>query len=86
MPPETEAGRFPGAAVLAAEGDLSYVRSLSTEQRGELLIAACRAAAAIEQGRLQSGLPPSSPAPWPPSTRQFQRKWAAHVRATVNSD
>ncbi len=86
MPAETEVGRFPAAAIVAAESDVSYVLSLSAEQRGDLLISACRAAAAIEQGRRQSGLRPSSPAPWPLSTQQFQSTWAAHARTTANRD
>jgi len=51
-------------------------RSLSLEERGQLIIAACRAAAQIEQGRLASGLPPSQPAPWPDSTRQLLKRYA----------
>ncbi len=86
MSEEGDKPRFPGPAVLAAEGDLSYLRSLDAGQHGELLIAACRAASAIEQGRRQSGLSPSSPAPWPLSTQQFHREWADHVRATAERD
>jgi len=73
-------------AVLAAEDDIAYLRSLGLQDRGRLLVAACRAAAAIEAGRRRSGLPPSSPAPWPPSTVQFMKKWAAYVRNTAQRD
>lgn len=55
---------------------VELLRSLSLAERGELVISACRAAAQIEQGRLDSGLPPSQPAPWPESTWQLLRRYA----------
>ena len=56
------------------------------EQRGELIIAACRAAARIEQGRLASGLPPSSPAPWPESTWRLLRAHAPNGQQKQSTD
>lgn len=58
------------------KGQVELFRSLPLDERGELIIAACRAAAQIEQGRLASGLPPSQPAPWPESTWQLLRRYA----------
>jgi hypothetical protein len=58
------------------EEQVELFRSLSLDERGELIMAACRAAAQIEQGRLDSGLPPSQPAPWPESTWQLLKRHA----------
>jgi len=58
------------------EEQVELFRSLSLDERGELIVAACRAAAQIEEGRLASGLPPSQPAPWPESTWQLLRRYA----------
>jgi len=55
------------------------LRSLSMEQRGEMLDAACELAAELETARRKAGLPPSQPAPWPDSTWEFLRKHAANV-------
>jgi hypothetical protein len=49
-----------------------------------LLISACRAAMAIEQGRRQSGLAPSSPAPWPRSTRELLSRWTHDARTDTH--
>jgi hypothetical protein len=53
---------------------------LSMEERGELLAIACRDAAAIEASKIAMGMPPSQPAPWPESTRQFLAEAARRVR------
>lgn len=58
---------------------------LSMRERGDLLLAACRSAAQIYRGRLASGLPIESPAPWPASTWDFLKAQAQHVRRTSNS-
>jgi hypothetical protein len=60
------------------EEQVESFRALSLEQRGELLIAACRAAAEIERARSSNGLPPSRPAPWPESTWELLRRHASH--------
>lgn len=60
--------------------------NLPLKQRGELIIAACRAAAQIEQGRLASGLPRSKPAPWPKSTWQLLRDYAPNGRQRELTD
>jgi hypothetical protein len=66
------------------EADESQVserfRTLSLQERGELLAAACRAAARLEGSRLRMGLPPSRPAPWPASTWDFLAESARRVR------
>jgi hypothetical protein len=51
--------------------ELKRVQQLSFEERGKLLAAACRDAAAIEASRLKMGLPASKPEPWPESTWRF---------------
>jgi hypothetical protein len=60
--------------------DVDRLRKLSLRERGELIWAACQAAAEIEASRRRMGLPPSEPAPWPDSTRQFLAEAARRVR------
>jgi hypothetical protein len=60
--------------------DIERLRKLSLDERGELLMVACRAAAEIEASRLRMGLPPTQPAPWPESTRRFLAEAARRVR------
>ena len=64
--------------VAKLEEQVESFRTLSLEQKGELLLAACRTAAEIERGRSSSGLPPSQPAPWPESTWELLRRHAPH--------
>jgi hypothetical protein len=59
---------------------IERLRKLSYQERGELLMAACRAATKIEASRLRMGLPPTKPAPWPESTREFLAEAARRVR------
>ena len=69
--------------ITAADGldeRIDALRSLTLEQRGRLIMQACRAAARIEQGRRLSDLAPSQPAPWPQSTLEFLRSHARRVR------
>jgi len=56
--------------------DISYLRGLTTKQRGELVAAACKTAAAIRRSRLEAGLDDIEPAPWPASTWEFMRRHA----------
>jgi hypothetical protein len=56
------------------------LKELSPQQRGELIIAACRAAATIEASRLKMGMSPTQPAPWPTSTWKFLAEAARRVR------
>jgi hypothetical protein len=56
--------------------EIARLRSLTIEERGEMILSACRAAALIEQGRIESGLGRSQPMPWPPSTFAFLKKHA----------
>jgi len=56
------------------------LRSLTLQERGKMICAACRAASLIEQSRRASGLPPTKPAPWPPSTIALLKEYARRVR------
>ena len=60
--------------------DEIMLRSLSLEERGAMIEAACRTAAEILRSRIKSGFPAPSPAPWPPSTLDFLSKHAPHGR------
>jgi hypothetical protein len=60
--------------------DLESVRAMSMDERGILLAAACRDAAAVERSRIESGLPPSQPAPWPASTWAFLAEAVRRLR------
>jgi hypothetical protein len=62
------------------EEDLSRLRMLSMEERGQLIKAACEASAEIERSRYAAGLPPIKPDPWPESTWEFLRKHATHAQ------
>jgi hypothetical protein len=59
--------------------EIERLRGLSDRERGEMILAVCRAAAEIHAGRLKSGLPPATPAPWPASTWELLRRHAADV-------
>lgn len=59
---------------------LNRVSELSLSERGNLLIAACRAAVEIEDSRLRMGLEPLRPAPWPESTWNFLAEATRRVR------
>jgi hypothetical protein len=59
------------------EAEFDRLRRLSDRERGEEILAVCRAAAAIHAGRIASGLPPATPEPWPASTWDYLRKCAA---------
>jgi hypothetical protein len=60
--------------------DLDSVHKATFAERGEMLTAVCRDAAAIEASRLQMGFPSSQPAPWPDSTWKFLAEAARRVR------
>jgi hypothetical protein len=82
---KTDAEIMACAVAAHAEADrleLERLRSLSMKQRGEMLIAACRAAAALYESRMAAGLPPEEPAPWPASTWEFLKKNAAKFRSS----
>jgi hypothetical protein len=59
-----------------AEQRLEELRTLSLAERGELIASACRTASLIQQSRMEGGLPPARPAPWPASTWALLRKHA----------
>lgn len=52
----------------------------SMVDRGRQLELACRVAKDIEEGRRKSGLPTSTPAPWPESTWRFLKEQTQHAR------
>ena len=60
--------------------ELERLRGLSDRERGEMILAVCRAAAEIHAGRVKSGLPPATPTPWPASTWEILRKAAANAQ------
>lgn len=67
---------FNAAKIAKLDEQIELFRSLSLDERGQMIIAACRAAVQIEQGRVASGLPPSQPAPWPDSTWELLKRYA----------
>ena len=70
---------------VADDEEAARLAGLSSRQRGERLLAACRSAASIYQSRLTAGLPIEEPAPWPASTWEFLKAKASHVRQSSNS-
>jgi hypothetical protein len=62
------------------------LRGRSLQERGDLIIAACRAAAEIERGKIASGRPPSQPAPWPESTWEWLRRFAQRGKQRPTTD
>jgi len=86
MKDETPSQRRSGKQIVPSESprqrdqQIQWLRSLSLEERGELIASACRAAAVIERSRIQSGLPPTQRAPWPESTWELLRKHAPNAQ------
>jgi hypothetical protein len=64
---------------LSNSAETTRLRGMSLAERGEMLDAACRAAAELAAARRAAGLPDPEPAPWPASTVEFLRKHAQHV-------
>ena len=62
------------------ETPIEELRSLSLDERGDLIIAACESAAIIAESRKAMGFPPVEPAPWPESTIEFFRRHAPNGR------
>jgi len=60
--------------------DYEMLRSLSMEERSQMLVAASRKATELECQRAASGLPPSNSDPYPQSTWDFLRKHAKQCR------
>jgi len=92
MKDETSSSPAEGQQVVSSESPqhrddrIRWLRSLSMEERGELLVIACRTAALIERSRIASGLPPTEREPWPESTWEFLRKHAPNARKQSESD
>lgn len=63
---------------LQEAAEIERLRNLTDRERGEEILAVCRAAAAILEGRRKSGLPPPTRHPWPVSTWEYLRKCAAN--------
>ncbi|MFV2070149.1 MAG: hypothetical protein ACC645_24545 [Pirellulales bacterium] len=72
--------RVPHELAACAREEIEHLRRLTLQERGRLIVVACRAAARIEQGRLENGLPPTVSAPWPASTWEFLRRNAPNAR------
>ena len=81
MPQISQESSFGPESVRGSDDDIAYLRSLTLEERAQMLASACRAAARIQEGRLASGLPPAQPAPWPASTLEFMRRHAPNARS-----
>jgi hypothetical protein len=64
------------------QNDLEMFRRLSMAECGDMLMAACRGAAAIEAARRQMDMPPAEPAPWPESTWAFLKEAARRAQGT----
>ena len=60
--------------------ETDQLRATSLSERARMLAAACATAAEIERNRIAAGMPRTEAAPWPPSTWEFLRKQALHVR------
>ena len=77
----TQQPRLHTDAINALEqANFEHLRQLSSQERGEWLMAVCRAAAEIEASRLQMGMSPTQPAPWPESTWKFFAEAARRAR------
>jgi hypothetical protein len=76
VPPAVE--RMIAAEREQHELEIERLRGLSDEEKGEMISAVCRLAAAIVEGRKKAGLPPPIPTPWPESTWELLRRLAAH--------
>jgi hypothetical protein len=79
-PMKTALHEMVGAHEAASKADVARLRTLSVRERSVLIELACESAAVTNHSRLAAGLPAVEPAPWPPSTWEFLRKHAAHVR------
>jgi hypothetical protein len=60
---------------------LAWLRNLTMEERGELIMAKCREAAEAELARIAAGLPPTPEEPIPESTLELFRRGIAQLRA-----
>jgi hypothetical protein len=58
----------------------TWLRGLSMEERGWMILEKCREAAEEERARIASGLPPTVPEPWPESTWELLRRLARQSR------
>ena len=72
--------RVPHELAASAREDIEHLRRLTLEERGRLIMVACRGAARIEQGRRENAMPPAVSAPWPASTWEFLRRNAPNAR------
>jgi hypothetical protein len=64
----------------AHAADLARLRTLTMQERGQLIEAACEAAMVVYRSRLAMGLPPAERDPWPASTWEFLKRHAARAR------
>ena len=56
---------------LAHDEELKRLRTLTMEERAEMISAACETVASVYASRIAAGLPPARPVPWPASTFEF---------------
>ena len=69
----------------AGNADAANAKQLSLRERGLLVMAACRSAAAIYRSRLAAGLPADQPDPWPESTWEFLKTQARKSQAETST-
>jgi hypothetical protein len=63
-----------------SQQDYELLRSLTMEERSQMLVAACRTAMELECQRVARGLPPTESELYPQSTWDFLRKQAKQCR------
>lgn len=66
---------------LANTAETLRLRSLSMEERGRMIDAACRTAADLATSRRVAGFPELVPAPWPRSTLEFLARHARDAQS-----
>jgi hypothetical protein len=66
------------------EAYIKWLRGLSMKERGDMIVRLCREAAEAERARIAAGLGPTPKEPWPESTWEHFRGWAAQARAATS--
>jgi len=60
---------------------IAWLRNLTMQERGDLIMEKCSEAAVAERARIAAGLPPTPPEPIPASTLEFFRRAIARQQA-----
>lgn len=68
------------AAMHQTEEDLRELRDMPLERRLWMIEAVCAAAMECERAKPHNGIAPTEPQPWPQSTRELLRRYAANAR------